>query len=603
MNDAMRFFFLNFSMKAKALSGALAVLLLAGGAGAQSLRLRFETDNPNAFIGSRPATIAAPQLVQGRTMLPLNDSVLLLGYHLTRVGDVVSVVGAQLSVDLQNNVTTIAGVRQEDGSSAVIGGKLYVSARVLAAALGGDLAAVSGGYMLTAKPRSESPTAPNLAPTSGTIVVGPEGAPPPPTFYPAPPQARFAADKNIYAPGERVIWTDFSFDPEGGGITNRRWQGREDVYWTPGTHSVSLQVTNGRGQQSSTTTRSIRVQGTPIDTPLGYGLRYGEIGDGLPDGNILNYPLLPLTPRKAPTGTLLFSDSPEKPSESGILYQDKINGSARLLAYHINGLSDTAKMHVTVRNLENHPISFSIERQGHTAPSRIEGILGQVTLLEYFSGNNGGRVVIPAGGMATIFSTPALNPGHGVSLVADMQSTGEALVSVSMLPSAQVPTPALLSSLPFLPLDGRHQRGTFLGSDRSFTTTLGNLPARISIGDGGSDPNIAGRDAVGGSSQRLMGNYGVLYDLEFKNTAGTAIALSPRGGLYRGAMRVTDGDISQVIKLPREGNALYPNQPQILWRAKTDTVRVQFMPANGSALPVNFVFYRLAPTAHKWYTP
>lgn len=68
-------------------------------------------------------------------------------------------------------------------------------------------------------------------------------------------------------------------------------------------------------------------------------------------------------------------------------------------------------------------------------------------------------------------------------------------------------------------------------------------------------------------------------------------------------MRVIDGDLTQVIKLPREGNALTPNEPQLLWRAKSDRVRIQFMPANGSALPVNLVFYKLPANTHKWYIP
>ncbi|MFC6618058.1 hypothetical protein [Deinococcus radiophilus] len=68
-------------------------------------------------------------------------------------------------------------------------------------------------------------------------------------------------------------------------------------------------------------------------------------------------------------------------------------------------------------------------------------------------------------------------------------------------------------------------------------------------------------------------------------------------------MRIIDGDLTQVIKLPREGNALTPDEPHLLWRAKSDRVRIQFMPSNGSALPVNLVFYRLPEGTYKWYQP
>ena len=223
--------------------------------------------------------------------------------------------------------------------------------------------------------------------------------------------------------------------------------------------------------------------------------------------------------------------------------------------------------------------------------------------MDYFASPARGAVNVPAGGLSALYVSPSLSQGHGVSILQDIVSSGRVAVSFVMLEDGLTLSDAVLRSLPYLPLDGRHQRGTFAGADRPMSTALTQLPARVVIGDGQHDPVLTGRDSVTGSSQRLAGNYGVLYDMEFTGAANTAVALSPRGGLYRGAMRIIDGDLTQVIKLPREGNALTPNEPQLLWRAKSDRVRIQFMPSNGSALPVNLVFYRLPQNTYKWYQP
>ena len=142
-----------------------------------------------------------------------------------------------------------------------------------------------------------------------------------------------------------------------------------------------------------------------------------------------------------------------------------------------------------------------------------------------------------------------------------------------------------------MPLDGRHQRGTFPGAVRSLRVSLSQLPARLVIGDGQLDPALTGVDRLTGQPMRLLGNYGLLYDLEVTGTAGTAVALSPRGGLYRGAMNIVDGPLSQTIKLPRTGSAVQPNQPVLLWRPKTNRLKIDFIPASGSNLPISLVFY------------
>ncbi|MHA0035802.1 hypothetical protein ACXXDK_13285 [Deinococcus sp. PESE-38] len=228
----------------------------------------------------------------------------------------------------------------------------------------------------------------------------------------------------VYAPGERVIYTEYPFDPDGANITARRWSGKQDVFFQPGTYAVTLQVTNARGVQSAPFTRTVRVQGAAVDTPLGYALKYSELGDAISDPQVLSYPTVVAQPAERENFPLLFSDSPEAPSQSGVLYQDTVAGRARLLAYHLNALGRPARLYVMARNTEPRPVEVRTERQGETAPTRVEGQLGQVTLLDYFASTADHTLTLAPGEMAAVYASPTLSAGSGVNVLQDLTTTG-----------------------------------------------------------------------------------------------------------------------------------------------------------------------------------
>ncbi len=551
---------------ARALLAALALGLPTSAAALGAVQLTVTTDQPAAFLNGEAATfVAPPRLIGGRAMLPLRETAALLGQTLGTGAGQVQV--GRLTVDPAQGAAFLAGARQPEGSVATVGTILYVSARLLADALNANLSVEEGGRTLT-------------------LTALREGG------NPLAPQARFSTDKGVYAPGERVIFTDYPFDPDGADIVSRRWSGRQEVYFQPGTYTITLQVANSRGLQSPPFSRTIRVEGTPVDTPLTYALKYAEPGDRFPDPGVLSYPAAPVQAVSGPGYPLLFSDSPEAPTQSGILYQDTVAGRARLLAYHLNALGRPARLYVLARNLEPRAVEVRTERLGETAPTRIEGLLGQVTLLDYFAGAGAHSLTVPPGGSVPVYASPTLGPGTGVNLLQDLTTSGRVELTFLMLEESLPPSAQVAQQLPYLQPDGRHQRGTFPNAVRSLRVNLTTLPARIVIGDGQLDPAITGVDVLTGQPQRLLGNYGVLYDLEVSGAAGTAVALSPRGGLYRGAMNVQDGPLSQTIKLPRSGNALTPDQPVLLWRSQTGRLNIDFVPASGSNLPVSLIFYR-----------
>ncbi|WP_189069182.1 PKD domain-containing protein [Deinococcus radiotolerans] len=527
--------------------------------------MTFTVDDADVYVNGAPQRwLSPPRNIGGRTMLPLREAAALLGQPLQASGTQVQL--ARLSLDTRKNTAALSGAAQPAGTVTSVGAVTYVSVRTLADALNANLIGEDGRtFTLTALRDGGNPMI---------------------------PQARFSTDKNVYAPGERVVFTEYPFDPDGADITARRWTGRQDVYFQPGTYTVTLTVTNGRGLQSQPFTRTIRVEGQPIDTPLTYALKYAQPGDAFPDPQVLNYPAALISPQPSPSYPLLFSDSPEVPDQSGILYQDSVTGRARLLGYHLNGLNRGARLYVLARNLESRPVEVRSERLGETAPTRIESILGQVTLLEYFASAGGTTLTLSPGQSAAVYASPTLSPGSGVNVMQDLSTSGKVELTYVMLEDSLPPTPQVVQQLPYLRPDGRHTRGTFPDAVRTLRVTLGALPTRLIIGDGRVDPAVTGTDALTGQSVRLSGNYGVLYDLEVNGAAGTAVALSPRGGLYRGAMNIQDGPITQTIKLPRTGNALKPDEPVLLWRAQSDRLNIDFVPSSGSNLPISLIFYR-----------
>ena len=87
---------------------------------------------------------------------------------------------------------------------------------------------------------------------------------------------------------------------------------------------------------------------------------------------------------------------------------------ARLLAYHLNNLGRPARLYVMARNLEARPVEVRTERLGETATTRIEGQLGQVTLLEYFASTRGATLTLAPGELAAAYASPTLSPGSAL---------------------------------------------------------------------------------------------------------------------------------------------------------------------------------------------
>jgi hypothetical protein len=87
----------------------------------------------------------------------------------------------------------------------------------------------------------------------------------------------------------------------------------------------------------------------------------------------------------------------------------------------------------------------------------------------------------------------------------------------------------------------------------------------------------------------LKGNFGVTYSIVVENARGTVGALVPRGGPYAGAMKIN----GVFTALPDSGTLYRNDLPVVVYRANDrDRIEIEIVPASGSYLPINFLYYR-----------
>lgn len=522
-------------------------------------------DRPQAAVNGEAVTFSSPpRLLQGRMMVPLVETVTFLGLPYNLANGAFTTGRLNFALDLKaasldgQPVATAGNFENREGT-------MYVAARLLADALGAKFrTGANGEFVITASRSREDD--------------------------PSLPQPRFRTDKDVYAQGEPVTFQDYSFDPTGI-ISRVSFSNRQAAYFTPGEVTVTLQVWNDQGKTNSAR-RTIRITDEVMNTPLQYALKYASPGELFPFDSRPT-PSLPRQDESSEGPTLLFSDSPEQVKEDGLLYRDTVEGPFRLLGYHLNAKATPGRLMAVVKNVDTKTALVKLDRAGETAPARVEGILGQVTLMDYFASRPGTQLSLDPGESAILYLSPTIVPQSGVSLMAD--GTTDAKLEVSLVFSGELgPAPETLLALPALSGDTNHVRGTFPQAIRKFALDLGGpLPAKAIIGDPNQDPAAAGKDVLTPADVVLRGNYGVTYDVTLKNASGAVLAISPRGGLYKGVVRVEEeGQTPLLIPLPKSGNIADPNRPLLFHRARGRTLRLQFIPASGSHLPVHLLFFR-----------
>lgn len=309
-------------------------------------------------------------------------------------------------------------------------------------------------------------------------------------------------------------------------------------------------------------------------------------------------------------GTLLFSDSPESVTEDGILYQDTVQGEARILYYHLNSSDSDKKVAVVLQSADGQPAIVRVTRGGACYPSPDYLHVGKMTQMAYFEGEAHGDIYIGRGRHRLLqenMDTTILHPGDLVYGVYDFASNRPIKVSVIMYPADANPF-EFLEQARVLPKDEQRLRGTFHGMNRIVTSSQVYNPVTdgtvyFPLADDIHDRYRTGIDATDGSAVTNYGNYGVLYKLQIPVAKDGAVQyyLSPLGGIYAGAMTVErETTRRRMIETPYGrpyfGDAT-PPESDATQKAReeglailTDTTELTDLGAYDGAKPVTFEF-------------
>lgn len=245
-------------------------------------------------------------------------------------------------------------------------------------------------------------------------------------------------------------------------------------------------------------------------------------------------------------GLLLLSDSPETTADDGILYQDTVQGTARLFFHHVNAAAVDKKVVVVLENEGEHVAEVVVYRRGLAGPGLDYLKVGKEAQTNYFRGTELETVTVPAKGYALLDSALdklVVKQDMLVNGIYDFIANQPVKVKVMMLPYRSH-TGLFARTAAVLPTDKDRLRGTFPGMDRMVLPARPYNPAEdgpvaITLADNKIDPYVVGVDKTTGLSALNYGNYGVVYRLFFPGETGmVAYYLNPRGGLYAGSMGV-----------------------------------------------------------------
>lgn len=301
-------------------------------------------------------------------------------------------------------------------------------------------------------------------------------------------------------------------------------------------------------------------------------------------------------------GKLLLSDSPEMVPDDGIMYQDTVEGEARLFFHHVNATDKPKKIVVLLENNGSKPANITVTQYGLSGPGFDYLAIGKEVQMKYFAGNNLYLIEVPAGGaqlLSTELDAAVVKKDMLVNGMYDFKTDLPVRVSVMMLP-VDVDAKEFIKTARILPADQYRLRGTFDGKDRLLVadrpySPQNDGPVAITLADNNIDKYVTGIDKTDGSMVLNYGNYGVVYKLFIPSNHGEKIAyhLNPRGGQYAGGIALKyKHQFKTIIPTPRNTTSFGSTVNDIEYLGTFDggeSLWLTFSPPGASNLPVKLV--------------
>ena len=285
--------------------------------------------------------------------------------------------------------------------------------------------------------------------------------------------------------------------------------------------------------------------------------------------------------------TLLFSDSPEMVSQIGILYKDKVNGSARVFFHHVNDSNEVRYLSVEVVNPGTEAVMLLQERKGMGVSSDYMEA-GKKAQASYWKENPRTIILMP-GERQWLYRPVQLAPGELANGMADWLTDGPVVVSVAMTAAAD----GSRRDLTELATTDVPLRGTFPEADKVVLPDFHQEGVRedLLLADGKQEKFIQGWDAQSKRTSVNQGNYGVIYRIWLPAMPEPyTVSLSPQGGAFAGVVYVQRKDKQNEYPVP--GNRLYFGDKTTKDEAKVVNMEAGksgwlfFSPPGASNLPV-----------------
>ncbi|WP_248925743.1 copper amine oxidase N-terminal domain-containing protein [Paenibacillus hamazuiensis] len=413
----------------------------------------------------------------------------------------------------------------------------------------------------------------------------------------ARPVAKFATSKDTYRIGEPIQYVDLSYDPDMDNLT-ADWTGRADAIFEPGDFKISLAVTDSHGNVSDTFSKVITITDELYLSHFDYQIYYEPVGTFVKydEPTLRKYlrgiPSLPNVVKHPKDRPLIVSDSPETFTQKGFLYQERVNGKARLYADHVNGMNEKVQFGIIVRNPSpDKTVTIKTTNQGEVFPSIYANLIGNEASVEFLE-NDKQPQTMAVGPMQTVYykKMPDFYPGQGMNVMYDVETDGEVYFSfVAMDAGADLTNVGQYRQLEYT----GNVRGTFGWSDVEWTVDAKSFtkPSSLTIGDGTSDPFVTGTDFFMKKDALNLGNYGVVYKIHIPEPRKMSVLLLPRGGVFKGPFKVN----GKMVLAPASGVMSDYEGYTILARTTgaEKSLDIEFTPAAGSAFPVDLIFYPL----------
>lgn len=412
------------------------------------------------------------------------------------------------------------------------------------------------------------------------------------------PVAKFVLDKPVYRLGEPITYTDLSYDPDGDGIAHAEWTGKAEAIFTPGLYKVTLQVTDGKGNVSEPFSTNVEVSDQPYLDAFEYKVYHEPVGSYVKEEEAVlrkylrGIPQLKKDESRPQDRPLIVSDSPESFKEKGFLYQEKVNGKARLYGDHVNETGRKMKLGIIVRNPSpDRTVTIKTTREGEVYPSIYANLIGNEATVEFLQGERpqgNDTMTLKPYETAYYRVMPNFYPGQGMNVIYDVETDGDVFFSfAAMEPEDGLDTIGIYPQLPF----SGNVRGTFTTSDVIWNIDASDLkkPSSFAIADGTSDPFVTGTDFALQQKADNIGNYGVEYKIHINHPPKMAVLMLPRGGVFRGPFLVN----GRIVQAPPSGIMMDYSGYSILARTEgtEEGLDIAFSPAAGSAFPIDIILY------------